>query len=1063
MRITVGKKRKGLEKNRLFYRSFPSSCFLTICCVGLCSTTFASSSKKFETSLLELSYSTKSESDCSLSQNITPQSESTSELELNKDTSQTFTLSPLERRRSSRLEQNQFQFTYLFRNQSELDLKMKIGKAKASYISSIPTTYKPQSSKTESFFKDSLLTPSSENIDSNLNHCDTSKLTCKTSEYLKQATLSLQDNPHQLDVSHPKKFDTSIRKKSFLSSEKILHKDIFPRKLIEFEQTLFTSREKSFESNLLESPTFESKHQIEVPLEPPVSENLVATNDPPQSKVELSTESPAPELLSDYLLTLSEKRAFRLKNDKHLFFNEPFHSDHDIALSYKLSEELNPNLPGDAEYENIDEDPKFDLSYEIVGITKEECLQLQFATGDATLVISNPLKILSDKSIRQLEHLFSFEEVENNLQSNVSIDPLYLEDAYNKTPVLANLLESTTTQAVFNTLFSKKSFFIRIDTPLTDIIQQPLLNILAHSFYPKDKIFLGKQSLTLAFNPLHFSDETMAFVEKTKASLDPERLSNEARLSHTLLAKKQPKALDNLEDLSKHKLSLVTISSGSTPEILQTFARVTLTSRFDLSEYEKIQTPEKPVTIHDTLDSLATNVLEQLFPCDHSSVNEVSVFKRAYIPSEEQSRRFIAFQKVFKPRLSKYNILLTLPYQAITKTPLDLAPTSVVAAPSLVAGKTPLLPSRFAFERLNKILRNTHENLKSLPNLEELNTATLSEEFTTDVEITPHQNGKGYLFAITLEPISKKLFPRASQNFLFFVDKSGGIQKSRFDVFKTAVSKSLKYLEDGDTFNIVTFDSKITRFSPESTFYSASSKHAAKHFIETHSQSIRYAQPNLYKILMKAHEMAKKSPLPTSVILLTNGKTLEDFNTDNKDLSRLIKLNNDDFTLYTTCASQGNNHVMLEILSKLNKGSLMHSQTFAAFPRKVATVVKKAGNLLAQSIHVTTTKSPCNIEFYPDPKIAKNLFSDRPYTIVGYSEKLCDFELILQGRLGKDFLNLKKEISLKEAVKGGKTLHKELAMYQAYDKYFEFLRCGNIANLDDAKTLLKPYNTRNYR
>lgn len=428
------------------------------------------------------------------------------------------------------------------------------------------------------------------------------------------------------------------------------------------------------------------------------------------------------------------------------------------------------------------------------------------------------------------------------------------------------------------------------------------------------------------------------------------------------------------------------------------------------------------------------------------------------IPYHE-SPSLLAYQQSFSPDIQN-NILLVDKTTITPQTSLQLF-SEINHTTSLVATKVDLLPSRKKAATLNQSSRNTQENLSKLPSLHELQTLSLSEEFTIDLEITPNTKGKGYLFSINLEPVVDKLKSGSAQNFIFLVDRSSSIDKNRFQVFKQAISKALLYLKEEDTFNILTFDTEIAKMSHDSVYVDSSTKHSAKRFLETQRRGYKYVLPNLYNILLSVHSMTKNSPLPTTVILLTNGKTLENFNPQDELLSRLVSTNQYGFTLFTACSSQNNNTLMLEILSHLNKGEFMHSQTNAAFPRKLAAFVKHAGYLLAKDIHISaaTPNSDINIEFFPDTSLAPNLYGDRPYTIVGKIDKLCDFDLVLQGRFCDNWLNITKKISFKTARNGGHSIYKNYTMQTAYNNYRIFLNEGNTAYLEEAKKVLQPFNS----
>lgn len=451
-------------------------------------------------------------------------------------------------------------------------------------------------------------------------------------------------------------------------------------------------------------------------------------------------------------------------------------------------------------------------------------------------------------------------------------------------------------------------------------------------------------------------------------------------------------------------------------------------------------------------------ILNTQFAVSSSLHQDIST-QLSYIKPRNETPCLVAYQEIFEPQIHQDNFVIERGALIPTKSPKLLSELNPI--PSLVASSVDLCPSRKNAAALNQSSRSTQENLAQLPTLQDLRTLSLSEEFTINLEVTPNTKEKGYLFSITLEPVANKLTSGSAQNFVFLVDRSSSIDKNRFLTFKQAIGKSLLYLKEEDTFNILTFDTEISKMSHDSVYVNASTKLGAKRFLETQKRGYKFVTPNLYHILLSVHQMTKNSDLPTTVVLLTSGKTLENFDPQDEYLSRFISTNHNGFTLFTACSSQTNDTLMLEVLSHLNKGEFMHSQTNAAFPRKLASFVKHAGYLLAKDIHISAAKTnpDVNIEFFPEVDVAPNLYGDRPYTIIGKVDKLSDFDLVLQGRFSDNWLNITKKVSFKNARNGGHSIYKDYTMHMAYNKYRTFLKDGNTASLDEAKKIFGPFTS----
>lgn len=489
------------------------------------------------------------------------------------------------------------------------------------------------------------------------------------------------------------------------------------------------------------------------------------------------------------------------------------------------------------------------------------------------------------------------------------------------------------------------------------------------------------------------------------------------------------------------------------PELYPDHLAFTLASNVHpLIELEEICLDKQPLSRPDIFVSLENETKNY---SHHFEAPTKDPHLTAYHPDSEANHSPHYFSKAFQDY--KLSIDASSKYPAT----VPLLATTASVAPHLATSYTDLCPSNKTAVALNQSSRNVSKNLEELPTLEQLHTISFSDEFTCNIEVIPNTKEEGYLFAITLEPTHKQALSATPHNFIFLIDRSGAIDKNRFQTFKQAVAKSLLYLKEDDTFNIMTFDHETVSMSRESVYVSSSTKHAAKRFLESQKKGFSYVLPNLYNVLLEAHALAKTSSLPTSVVLLTNGKMLENFNPQDHLLSELVSSNKGNFSLFTACVSQNNNTLMLELLSTLNRGEMLYSETHAAFPRKLASLVKHANSLIAQDIHINAAVSgePLAVEFYPETSLSPNLYIDRPYTILGKINKLEDFDLVLQGRFCNNWLNVTKKISFKTATKGGHSLYRDYSIALAYNKYKEFLKDGNTACLNEAKQVLQPFKS----
>ncbi len=169
--------------------------------------------------------------------------------------------------------------------------------------------------------------------------------------------------------------------------------------------------------------------------------------------------------------------------------------------------------------------------------------------------------------------------------------------------------------------------------------------------------------------------------------------------------------------------------------------------------------------------------------------------------------------------------------------------------------------------------------------------------------------------------------------------------------------------------------------------------------------------------------------------------------------------NRGNLNLYTATSGQGNNLVLLDLLSYVASGKLLYSDTNASFPRKLVKLVKDLHDPIIKEVTLDAVAmdSGNNVQIYPAKMVLPPLYVKKPFLVVGTIDDLEDFTLYIQGKNRGRWLNVKKKISFSEAAKGGRSLEKLWAYAQANLCYEEFLKEGKGSHLKEAKKILAPY------
>jgi hypothetical protein len=196
------------------------------------------------------------------------------------------------------------------------------------------------------------------------------------------------------------------------------------------------------------------------------------------------------------------------------------------------------------------------------------------------------------------------------------------------------------------------------------------------------------------------------------------------------------------------------------------------------------------------------------------------------------------------------------------------------------------------------------------------------------------------------------------------------------------------------------------------------------------------------------------------VVLITDGHSLKSLRDHKEDFKRLAEANQGRFSIFTATASQGNNLSMLDLLSTFNHGELMYSKTNAAFSRQLAALVKHVETFVAKNIHINVTgvALETGIEFYPNEKTLPLLYADKPYMIYGSINELKDFDMILQGRAGDQWIHIKQSITFADATLASNAIQRGMALQKAYVCYDYYMKNEDTFFLSEAQKILEPFN-----
>lgn len=168
---------------------------------------------------------------------------------------------------------------------------------------------------------------------------------------------------------------------------------------------------------------------------------------------------------------------------------------------------------------------------------------------------------------------------------------------------------------------------------------------------------------------------------------------------------------------------------------------------------------------------------------------------------------------------------------------------------------------------------------------------------TSVLSYKPNTNEDGYFLMLASPEIKSKKADRPHKTVIFVVDRSGSMTGKKFEQAKGALKFVLNNLRQGDTFNIVSYDSNVESFKPELQRYDDATRDAALGFVEGQYPG---GSTNIDGALQTALSMIKDDTRPNFILFLTDGlptagetneaKIVQNVTAANKLNARIINL-----------------------------------------------------------------------------------------------------------------------------------------------------------------------------
>ncbi len=266
----------------------------------------------------------------------------------------------------------------------------------------------------------------------------------------------------------------------------------------------------------------------------------------------------------------------------------------------------------------------------------------------------------------------------------------------------------------------------------------------------------------------------------------------------------------------------------------------------------------------------------------------------------------------------------------------------------------------------------------------------------------PDTGEDGFFLLLSSPKIKAKSDKRPAKTTIFVVDRSGSMSGKKIEQAKEALKFVLNNLREGDTFNIIAYDSSVETFRPELQRYDDKTRKAALGFIEG-----IYAggSTNIDGALGSALGMIQDRSRPAYVLFLTDGLPTAGETNEAKIVDRAREANKYRARLISLGVGYDVNTRLLDRLSRAGHGQSEFVRPDEDIEAHVARLHNRISAPVMTDVAVTFDLEGVRVEdgtavnrVYP--REVHDLFEGEQLVLVGRYKKPGNAKIVVRGTIG---------------------------------------------------------------
>jgi len=269
------------------------------------------------------------------------------------------------------------------------------------------------------------------------------------------------------------------------------------------------------------------------------------------------------------------------------------------------------------------------------------------------------------------------------------------------------------------------------------------------------------------------------------------------------------------------------------------------------------------------------------------------------------------------------------------------------------------------------------------------------------ISYRPSSDEEGFFLLLASPEVKSAKDDRPAKTVIFVVDRSGSMSGKKFEQAREAAKFVLNNLREGDTFNVIAYDTVVESFKPELQKYDEATRKAALGFIDG-----IYAggSTNIDGALTAAMGMIKDHNRPNFVLFLTDGLPTAGETNESKICASIKGKNDYRARVISFGVGYDLNSRLLDRLSRDNHGQSEYVRPDDNIESSVSRLYSKMSSPVMTNVSVKVDvegmEGHATSRVYP--KDTYDLFSGEQLVQVGRYKKSGNAKIVISGKIGDE-------------------------------------------------------------